>query len=259
MVAIAVTIQSQPRRALLVRLAAPSLHSCPLADALSHRADRGRVLVRPALLSLASRARSDLFLSPSPARSAGIYTVLAAIIVLFTLNWRATIRAPADGGLGAARGGVGGAAADDATRGNVPTPTFLRSAARGGPATTFEPGMYREGEEGEGAGEGEGPVRELREMEERPTWAADETAGAAGERLYARDAGTAMRRRRSQDQPRGGALDEKDDEEGEVRRRSLSLSSCTARAPRCLLFARCRQGPSPAESGPFLESSARPS
>ena len=115
----------------------------------------------------------------------------------------------------------------------MPTPTFLRSAARGGPATTFEPGMYREGEEGEGAGEGERPVRELREMEERPTRAADETAGASDVRLHARDAGTAMRRRRSQDQPRGGALDEKDDEEGEVRCRSLSLSSCTARAPRC--------------------------
>ncbi|GAA5839365.1 hypothetical protein JCM9279_005918 [Rhodotorula babjevae] len=212
-VAIAVTIQSQPRRALLIEV---EFSFVPL-------------VLLPAL------ARTDLFLSPSLARSAGIYTVLAAIIVLFTLNWRATIRAPGDGGLGGARGGAvgggAGAAADDATRGNVPTPTFLRSAARGGPATTFEPGMYREGEEGEV--EGEGPVREVREMEERENRAVDEAGGdpvgTADVRLQARDVETTMRRRRSQDGPqRGDALAEKDEEEGE----GLSPAATVGSSPR---------------------------
>ncbi|GAA5908095.1 hypothetical protein JCM8208_003686 [Rhodotorula glutinis] len=189
LVAIAVTIQSQPRRALLIEVEF----------------------------------------------SAGIYTVLAAIIVLFTLNWRATIRAPGDGGLGGPGPGGGGGADGDATRGNLPTPTFLRSAARGGPATTFEPGMY--GHEGEGEGEAEGGLP-VEERVERPTRAADEAAsalaGSADLRLQARGAGTTMRRRRSQDQERGGgALAEKDgrDEDEE---------------------------PSPAETGPSAGSSPRP-
>ncbi|KPV74518.1 uncharacterized protein RHOBADRAFT_54326 [Rhodotorula graminis WP1] len=181
-VAIAVTIQSQPRRALLIEV---EFAAC-------------------------------------------IYTVLAAIIVLFTLNWRATIRAPGDGGLGPGpRGGGGGGAADDATRGDVLTPTFLRSVARGGPTTTFEPGL--QADEVRGAGEGEAPVEE---MDERPARAADEAAsapaGAAVGHLQTRDAGTTMRRRWSQDQPGGGGALVEGDDKGE---------------------------PSPTESGPSAGSS----
>ncbi|BGP41213.1 hypothetical protein JCM10449v2_005187 [Rhodotorula kratochvilovae] len=98
--------------------------------------------------------------------SAAIYTVLAAIIVLFTLNWRSSIRAPDDAG------GAKGAPQPQGTM-----PTFLRSAGTGSagslPALRAPPAarvnvqtvttsVVHSAEEDEPQAEGKGKVEELR-------------------------------------------------------------------------------------------------
>lgn len=154
----------------------------------------------------------------APIRSAGIYTVLAAIIVIFTLNWRATIRPPGDDGrLGAAaRPGEG-----EGSMGMVPTPTFLRSvmwrgggggggggAGRGGgAATTFAPEAYAVGGDGaEGDGEGRRGLQAqalgLQGMGDGPRVEGGEEVSASGRaaRLQPREEVAAKRRRAEEEE-----------------------------------------------------------